>query len=227
MSSPTMAPSGYRAERYGPHEHVVIPESVRALATVEAPVARPGDFILTHSTGIFGMLIRFGESLRYWGHDRIYAHWSHAAIFVDDHGTIIEALGGGVQERNISVYEGTEYVVVHLPDATSTTDRQESVKFAEYCLNEKYGWLTIVSIALCLITGAKLSFGVDGQQICSALVARCTERIGEIFEETEPWHLLPADLAKHFNIQLIGEKGVVPKRDMGVIRRSRRGSIGK
>jgi hypothetical protein len=60
------------------------------------------------------MLIGFGEAIRYWGKDKIFAHWSQAAIFVDENGNIIEALGGGVQKRNMSVSHDTEYVVVHL-----------------------------------------------------------------------------------------------------------------
>jgi uncharacterized protein YycO len=71
------------------------------------------------------MVIRFGETLRYWGKDKVFAHWSHAAIFVNDTGDIVEALGGGVQKRNISVYQGTEYVVVHLPTTTTTLDRSK------------------------------------------------------------------------------------------------------
>jgi uncharacterized protein YycO len=214
--------TGFHAVRYGPGDSVLMPStSVAELAN--QPAARPGDFIVTHSTGVYGRLIRFGEALRYWGHDKVFAHWSHAAIFVDESGNIIEALGGGVQKRNISVYAGTEYVVVHLPPATSSVDRQQAVAFAEFCLNDPYGWLTIVSISLCLLTGAKLTFGVDGQQICSALVARSLERIGEIFSENEPWHLMPADLAKHFDVRLIGERGTVPRGDFGVISVSRLG----
>jgi hypothetical protein len=38
-------------------------------------------------------------------------------------------------------------------------------------------------------------------------VARCIERIGEIFPEGEPWHLMPADFAKHFDVRITGDKG--------------------
>lgn len=214
--------TGYRVVRYGPGESVLA-QKVTVAESADKPAARPGDFILTHSTQIYGRLIRFGEALRYRGAEMVFAHWSHAAIFADESGNIIEALGGGVQKRNISVYEGTEYVVVYLPPATSPADRQQAVGFAEFCLNDPYGWLTIVSISLCLLTGAKLSFGVDGQQICSALVARSLERIGEIFTENEPWQLMPADLAKHFDVRLVGERGTVPRTDFGVISASRLG----
>ncbi len=217
----TLQPKVFQIRRYGPHDSVPL-LNASPMATTH-PVALPGDFLLTHSAGLYGTLIRFGEAIRYWGADKVYAHWSHAAIFVDGDGNIIEALSGGVQKRNISVYLGTEYVVVHLPRTTSPQDRQEAVSFAEYCLDDNYGWLTIVSIGMCLVTGAKLSFGVDGQQICSSLVARCIERIGEIFSEAEPWHLMPADLAKHFEVRLTGDKGRVPDPDAGVIRYSKLG----
>jgi len=183
-------PSGYRVERYGPNESVPT-VATRELLAKASRVALPGDFILTHSSGLYGKAIRFGEAIRYWGRDRVFAHWSHAAIFINESGDIIEALGGGVQQRNISVYHGTEYVVVHLPAETVPLDREEAVKFAEFCLNDPYGWLTILNLAVCLLSGSKISFGVDGQQICSALVARCLERIGEIFRKLSHGILCP------------------------------------
>jgi hypothetical protein len=97
------------------------------------------------------------------------------------------------------------------------------VAFAEYCLGESYGWLTIVSVALTLLSTCKIGFGVDGQQICSALVARCLERIGEIFKENEPWHLTPADLAKHFDVRDTGDRGNIPPSDTGRLQYSKPG----
>jgi uncharacterized protein YycO len=224
MISPALSRglAAFHAVRYGPHESVPTPE-IAATHAADKLAARPGDFILTHSAGVYGRFIRFGEGLRYWGQEKIFAHWNHAAIFGDESGNIIEALGGGVQKRHISVYHGTEYVVVHLPAVTSVADRQQAVEFAEFCLKDPYGWLTIASISLFLLTGAKFSFGVDGQQICSALVARSLERIGEIFTENEPWHIMPADLAKHFGVRLVGEPGQIPPSDFGVILASRPG----
>jgi uncharacterized protein YycO len=216
--------------RYGPHQGVPV-RATAASVDLANPTAQQGDFVLTHSSGIFGALIRFGEGWRYWGKEKVFAHWSHAAIFVNDEGDIIEALGGGVQKRNISVYRETEYVVVHLPQSTADIDRSEAVQFAQHCLHEKYGWLTIVSIVIALVSGTKLNFVIDGQQICSALVARCLERIGEIFTENEPWHLMPADLAKHFKVTEIGNRGNIPPPNAGVFafskpgkRRSREGT---
>ena len=218
-------PEKYRKVRYGPNETVPTPRMMESVSVGGAanPVALPGDFILTHSSGIYGKLIRFGQAFRYWGRDKVFAHWSHAAIFVNDAGDIIEALSGGVQQRNISVYQGTEYVVVHLPATTDPLERQHAVAFAEFCLNDPYGWLTIADIALCLLRTLRLSIRVDGQQICSALVARCIERIGAIFAEAEQWKMMPADLAEHFNVQLTGDRGQPPNPDAGVIHFSKPG----
>lgn len=180
-----------------------------------------GDFILTHGKSWTSRLIRFGEAIRYRGPNKEFARWNHAAIFVSAKGDIIEALGAGVQQRNISVYRDTEYHVVHLEDVINV-NREHEVAFAEACLNEHYGWLTIVSIALSLLTASKFGFGVDGQEICSALVARCLERTGEIFP-TDPWHIMPADLAKYFNVQAADPKatiGKVPEADTEVQIRS-------
>ncbi len=196
--------------------------SIRAFAPGEQ-VANPcaGDFILTHGASWTSRLIRFGEKIRYRGADKKFARWNHAALFINEKGDIIEALGAGVQQRNISEYKETEYHVVHLENVVDV-NRAHEVAFAQACLNDHYGWLTIVSIGLSLLTGSKLGFGVDGQEICSALVARCLERTGEIFP-IDPWHMMPADLAKYFNVQPADPNatiGKIPDARSGVQERS-------
>jgi len=183
--------------------------------------ARPGDFLLTHSRSWTGRLIRFGQRLRYAGAAAKYAHWNHAALFVNEGGDIIEALGGGVQLRNVSVYKQTEYHVVYLQDVLDE-DRQEETAFAYHCLNDKYGYLTDLSLGISLLTGLKFAFGIDGQMICSGLVARSLERTGEIFE-MDTWRAMPADLAKHFHVELKApvERGQIPDANERVKMRSR------
>lgn len=163
------------------------------------PTTRPGDFILTHGTDIGSWLIRIGQWLRYWGKNRKYIYWSHAALIVGNHGEIIEALGPspGVKREKLSKYAPREYTIVHI--RASQEDRDEAVRFAESCVNEPYGTLTIVSITFSLLTGTKFSFGFDGQQICSGLVARALERTTAIFK-SEPSHIMPAELAKTYGV---------------------------
>jgi hypothetical protein len=160
----------------------------------------PGDFILTHSSGLFGRLIRFGEALRYWGPERAYARWNHAALIASTSGDLIEALSVGVVETHISRYKPTEYFLVHLHDEDADMrDRQQAVAYARYCVGEGYSWLTICNIALALLTGCRFTFGVDGQVICSGLVARCLERTAIIFEGSAS-NISPADLARQFKV---------------------------
>jgi len=146
-------------------------------------------------------MIRIGERLRYRGPNRKFAYWNHTALFTDTNGGIIEALGSGVQAGNISKYTPIDYQVVRL-DGVSNEDRQHEVAFAKDCLarNQKYGYLTILSIALSLLFGGRLGFGIDGQEICSGLVGRALERTGEVFAE-EPWHMMPADLAQAYQVE--------------------------
>jgi len=62
---------------------------------------------------------------------------------------------------------------------------------------------------------------VDGQMICSGLVARALERTGAIFQY-DSWHLLPADLAEAFNVtpEPGASIGTIPAPHLGVTRRS-------
>lgn len=193
-------------ERFGPGEMVVEP--------------LPGDFLLTHSEGFSSNLIRWGQSIRYHGPTVGYAHWCHAAIFVDTDGEIVEAILQGVQQRNVSVYADTEYHVIRLTEATDK-ERAHAVAFAEHCLNDRYGYITDLSLALSLLTRRKFFFGEEGQMICSGMVARALERTGAIFQ-FDSWHMLPADLADAFNVVPTPgmSKGTVPEGTQGVSRRS-------
>lgn len=177
---------GVSVERYGPGE--------------EAPHPEPGDFILTHGNTFFHRLIRIGQGLRFRGANRKYAHWDHAAIIVDEDGGLIEAVTSGVHLINLAYYQGKEYHLIRLGTSVNATDRTEAVAFARWSLHEKYGWLTIVCIACGLITGGKLTFGFEGQQICSGLVARAMERTPAIFDRN-PEDIMPADLAKYYHVE--------------------------
>jgi hypothetical protein len=154
---------------------------------------RPGDFILTHGDEWTSRLIRFGQGLRYRGASAKYTYWNHTALVVDDQGGIVEALGNGVKQRTIHDYDPTQYTVVRIE--ASDEDRAEAAAFARSSIDADYGWLTIVSIAVSLVTGGKLAFAVDGQLICSGLVARSLERTTAIFAH-DPARIMPAELAE-------------------------------
>jgi hypothetical protein len=161
------------------------------------PDPLPGDFILTHGGEFFSRVIQFGQGLRFAGKDQPYTYWNHSALIVSADGALIEAFGPGVRRSTLAKYQGTQYTVVHI--TASDEDRQEVVAFAEHWVGAPYGWATVVSITLSLLTGAKFSFGFAGQLICSGLVARALERTRAIFDQ-EPSHVMPAELAKMFDV---------------------------
>jgi len=172
----------------------------------------PGDFILTHGSALYSKLIRVGQRLRFWGQNRKYAWWNHAAMIISETGDLIEALGPGVEKTHIDKYKPTEYHLVRLGSLADRRDRKQVVDFAEWSLGEKYGWLTIVNIALALLFGGRFDFGIDGQTICSGLVARALERTNAIFDRA-PSNIMPADLARYFNVTPPAKgtpKGVIP-----------------
>lgn len=135
--------------------------------------------------------------MRFRGQDAKYAYWNHAALLVDSDLGLVEALGGGVEAGNLKKYYGTDYQLVRI-DADDQ-DRQEVVAFAQSCVGAKYGYLTIVSLFFTCLTGGKFSFGIDGEHICSGLVARAEERTRAIFNR-DPEHIMPADLAKYYSV---------------------------
>ncbi len=161
----------------------------------------PGDFILTHGTACTSRIIIWGQKLWYRRNDRKYTKWSHAALIVSPEGDIIEALGHGVERNHLSKYTPREYTIVRIdPDLASPADRDQVVAYAEWASKMKYGYLTIISIALNLLFGGKFSFFIDGQTICSGLVARALERTNVIFDRS-PSHIMPADLAAYFEVE--------------------------
>ena len=107
----------------------------------------------------------------------------------------------------------TEYQLVRLGDLADRRDREQVVAFADWCRGEKYDFVTIVSVAFTLLFGGKFDFGMDGETICSGLVARALERTNAIFDRT-PSHMMPADLAWYFNVTPPPKgtpKGVIPR----------------
>ncbi len=159
----------------------------------------PGDFILTHGDSFFSALIRFGERLRIHGADRRYAWFNHAALIVGADGEIVEALGRGVVREHANKYLSKDYVVVH--SGADAHDVKAILSFADWVTANRahYGWFTIASLALTMLTGAKLTFFIDGEFICSGFVARAMERTGAIFTR-DPVHITPADLAKYYSV---------------------------
>ena len=174
---------------------------VRQLFVAGAEVQRPqpGDLFLTHDDYWAAKVIRIGQRLRYHGEVRKYAFWNHAGAFLDADGTIVEAMGQGVVIRNISKYQNRTYAVVRI--TATEADRAQMVRFYRSQAEQRasYGYATIVSIGLTLVTGSKFSFTSHASHICSGLCAAGITR-GDYVLEQSPVHTMPADLAKMFDV---------------------------
>lgn len=158
----------------------------------------PGDFILTHRTGPASWLIDHGQNFQFKGEERIYAHWTHAALVTGTNGELVEAWWTGVRRANLSEYLDVEYHYVST--GMNPEDRRQATAFAEACVGQDYGWLEIGSLTVLVGTKSRLILGLDGTEFCSALVARSLERGSFIFPKA-PVTMMPGHLAKYCNVK--------------------------
>ena len=157
----------------------------------------PGDFVLVSSKGILAKFIKFGQFIRYHGEMKPFSKWNHAVMVIDEDGSIIEAVGRGVVISNISEYKDVEYYYVSTN--LNKQNRDQTVAACKNFLKDKYGWVTILSIAMELLSGIKIQFTNSNTMICSAVVGQSLWAGGIIFD-TNPYQMMPADLAAAFKI---------------------------
>lgn len=160
-----------------------------------------GDFILVREDHFASRLIRFGQSLRFHGKRKPYAQWNHVALVTSEEGHLLEALFTGVKTSHIDKYENKKIKYKLVTHDMSDEDRQEILAFADSVAEARwhYGYVTILALALTLLTGSKFVVGRVGSAICSGLVAEALVRSGEIFDRP-PSYMMPADLAEHYNV---------------------------
>lgn len=158
----------------------------------------PGDFVLFRDPdNVISKIIRFGQRFRVHGDCRRFAWWNHAALVVDDDGGLIEAQGQGVVRTTLDDHAKESYVVVRTD--THPHDAKQIDRLARQVVGIRYGFLTILSIGLSMLTGMKFGFGTDASFICSGLVAEAQLRAGAIF--SRPARLCsPADLARYYDV---------------------------
>jgi len=174
--------------------------SFKVYESGEAPVKYvPGDFILVSSKGILAKLIRFGQFIRYHGKMRPYSYWNHTAMIISESGEIIEAIGRGVVISKIEDYSDVEYYYVSTK--LNKQSREQAVASANSFLKDKYSWMTIISIAIELLTGVKVQVTQSSTMICSSLVGQSLWAGGIIFD-SNPYQMMPADLACAFDIKI-------------------------
>lgn len=165
----------------------------------------PGDFSLHRATSnhgrngattTIGRLIQAGERARYGDSD--FARWTHSALIVSETGDVCEALERGVVRDNIAKYRGTDYMVVHVH--ADAEQRGLACGFAETRVGDRYGILNFVGLAVQALFGWNLSVHMDGQFICSGLVARATEKYITAYPRS-PENMMPADLAYYWGAE--------------------------
>lgn len=145
-----------------------------------------GDLILVRTSGFLARIIRLGEWLHRRGRS---CRWNHAAVAVSPT-EVVEATGRGVARRPLRY---TDFHVV--PSRMSGEDRGQVVTFATSCVGVRYGYVTILSIALDLLTPAFWSFRSSRTLICSELAARAWEHGGHVWPELDCARIMPSDLA--------------------------------
>lgn len=178
---------------------------------------RPGDILLTRSNGAVGWLIRFGERIRAQGWlaalawlakrivgvhqpDTAEEPWyvNHAAVCVAP-GHLVEALAAGLTLSPVAKYDGRAVIVVPLsrllPGVTDT-ERARVAAYARTQLanHDRYGWLSICSIILQLITPFRLDISWDGALICSAFAAMCAEHAGYTLPTRSALTTMPSEI---------------------------------
>lgn len=152
----------------------------------------PGDIVLVRSPGILARLIRIGERLRRRGK---WCYWNHVGIITSTDGDTIEAWGRGMVRANLR--DHADYKVVS--SGLGEIDRLQAVSFAESTLGRWYGFLTILSIAVDLVTPDWVTFRSPNTFICSELVARCMEHGGWISPIVDTSQVMPSDIARWFD----------------------------
>jgi hypothetical protein len=159
----------------------------------------PGDFTLHRAsatkgrqgaTTTLGKLIQAGERVRFGNSD--FARWTHSTLIVSDGGDICEAIESGVALDNIEKYLGSDYMVVHM--TASPQQRELACGFARTRVGDSYGIVNFIGLAFQALFGWTLSVHMDGQFICSGLVARATEKYIESYPRS-PEDMMPGDLA--------------------------------
>jgi uncharacterized protein YycO len=148
---------------------------------------KAGNFIVTHGTGFIDRIIRLTTLSR----------WNHAALVVDGNGTLIELEAQGIRAVDISKYPADEFQIIDIE--MSDEDRQQVVDYANFMLSKhsKYGFLTILTIALKIITRSRLVVKLDGTLICSEFVAKALAEGGVIWEKDTSL-ITPKDLWEKF-----------------------------
>jgi hypothetical protein len=150
---------------------------------------QPGDMFLSHSPGILGKIITFGEKIRTPSAD---AFWDHGGIIIDTQGNTLEAAAKGIVSMNISDHP----ISVTIDSGMTPSQREDVLAFAESCKGDPYSYVDILSISIRLVTGLHLSFHGSRAMICSEFAAKCWEHGGKIWPMLDMACVMPSNLGE-------------------------------
>ena len=157
---------------------------------------QPGDIIFAHSKGVISRAIRIGEWLRW----RKGSHYNHVAIVdrvVKDVVYVIQAESRGVTGKNHfqrtldQVCPGGEYTVMKPPSRVS---RVKILSFAREQVGSKYGFFTIASLVINIITPQWMTFRWSDSWICSAVTGEALRYAGWLHQWPDVYQVTPAQL---------------------------------
>ncbi len=150
---------------------------------------RAGDIGFVEQRDFTSWWIRFAQRRKYGNVPA--AKYNHAFMCADEQGVIIEANPSGVAVDHISKYAGVDVVFKRPPYAVGAA--AIAVRAMRSYVGERYGFLTIACVALSMLTGSRLRFGIAGTEICSGACADALTR-ANIDCGPDPTYDTPADL---------------------------------
>lgn len=167
----------------------------------ESTLPDPGDIIFFHSNGFVGSMIRLGERLRH----PTQPHWTnHVGVVVEPGASgfprIVQAGASGVAYAYLKDIDASYQVVAteRFPSVTEyAVDRASVVEQAHALVGAKYGWLTIISIILNVLTPKWIrvpDFRRGTTYICSAAAAWCLHAGGADIDTYDIYQIMPSEL---------------------------------
>lgn len=176
------------------------------MGTIPPETAEPGDLVFCHSAGVVGAGIRLAEFFRRdWYESKLGItrserpgdFWNHVAVLTQVVGTpdnwmVIQAEGKGVAAAKLgTVAPGGKYEIVRLPKGL---DPGKVVRFMNAQTGSHYGFVTIASILVTLLTPRFFNVMLPGTWICSAVAGEALRFGGWLHDWSDVYQVTPAQL---------------------------------
>jgi hypothetical protein len=161
-----------------------------------------GDLILVRHDSLPAKVIRFGESLRLHGEDKVFARVNHAMTCVETGATpkVQEMVGKGGVVTDLLTYVDLAYAVVSVTGATDDR-RALAVENAMFFVGVEYGWPSIFGDSIYLLSGIPIGLTIGESVVCSADACSAQRALGLIPSKSDI-SVLPSDLAQWFDVRL-------------------------